>query len=85
MTDPLSPAQLKSIEDRHYPLLPTDKNGQGIANAAFEVCPYDDEIWPCDAVRLLFELRRLCPEIFPPEPVVAPLHGRRVTRRAKLT
>jgi hypothetical protein len=85
MVDQLSPLQLKTIEDRHYPLLPTDKNGQGIANAAFEVCPYDDEIWPCDAVRLLFELRRLCPEIFPPATPVLPLHGRRIARAAKLT
>jgi len=84
MPDQLSAAQLKIIEDRHYPLLPTDKNGQGIANAAFEVCPYDDEIWPCDAARLLLELRRWCPEIFPLVPPVAPLHGRRVARRAKL-
>jgi hypothetical protein len=81
MTDQLSSAQLKTIEERHYPLLPTDKNGQGIANAAFEICPYDDEIWPCDAIRLIDELRRIAPDNFAPPESVRPLHGRRIISR----
>ena len=43
------------LRAKHYDVLPARRDGIGIADAAFDVCAADDEVWPCSVSRLLDE------------------------------
>ena len=58
----MTPDDFAAILARHTRLLPADKSGGAIFNAAFDVCSEDNEIWPCETMRgpapLLLDLWR---------------------------
>ena len=68
---PDATAALAAIRARHVRVLPADKHGRGIPDAAFDVCGHDDDIWPCDTTVLLDRITNeppLTPERHPGEP-----------------
>ena len=43
---------LDGIRQLHFRVLPADRDGIGIASAAFDVCAEDEQIWPCSTILL---------------------------------